>query len=544
LHGSVSIGGRSRLKSHDRATLSAAKQALLARRLRGERPGDGVAGAFVPQSMRIPRLARGEGVPLSHNQAHQLLRWWLAPRHRPFMMTTRWYFRGHLDREALQRALDEVLRRHESLRSGFAPVAGLGALRLALAPLMMALLRFKSLQKKISAVAASAGTSGWRLFRTWVIENAHVPIRFVDRSSPEPNAEASRLPPELVLPFDPARPPLVRAVLNKTAADEYMLLVVASHFVFDAWSERVLRHELTELYGTYSRGQAPALPEPPLQYRDFAAWERQQLTGERLERAIAHWHSQLPDFSPWTSPLSVADLLCHIRGEAQGAGSVGIDVDAALHARLRELCAGHGVSMYMLLFAALATLLHHQTRKERISVWVPFANRTCPELQNLIGWYSQVHLLTLRFAPAATFSDVLRQAREVVCGAIVHQSMPLGLMVARQRFEVPAEIEPTPQLMINMVEADGPVTGGAAALGAAAAGAVGALSAGFFRIDCILRPEGASIVARYPSNWLTVESMRQMLQELQWLLDAVSHAPQAPVAALDAAATRTAGVAP
>ena len=224
------------------------------------------------------RIPRERAMPLSFNQERYLLRRWFTKLQShtelPFQMTVRLRLRGTLNADALQRALNEIVRRHEVLRTGYSPIRGFWAIAVV-APLLMELLRLKAIQKKVGATVR-AGRSRWSLFRPRVMPAAPLPIRLVDVSRLDKAEQHQTLQhlEEIRDPFDLTRPPLIRAVLAKFSDDDHLLFLAVSHIAFDTGSEAILRREVALLYDSFSRGEPSRLPELPVQYADFAAWQR------------------------------------------------------------------------------------------------------------------------------------------------------------------------------------------------------------------------------------------------------------------------------
>jgi hypothetical protein len=328
----------------------------------------------------------------------------------------------------------------------------------------------------------------------------------------------------------------VRAVLWKAAGDDHVLDLIVSHLAFDAWSRDVFRDELTALYDAFAKGEPSPLAEPSVQYVDFAAWERRLYQGDYLRESIEYWNSRLPDFSIWRSPLNVADLSFHRRAAAP-TGRIGIadiSFDAAALDRMLALARRENVTMFMLMYAAFCVVLRRHVARTRITLWTGFANRTRPEIQSAIGWYATAHLLSLTIDGDPRFVDVLRQARDVVRGALAHQGMPLHFLAMKQGLDIPSGgFTPIPQAAIGLAEvaAGAPPSEGRGPtrlvdepIGGAGWGHDQWLQ---FNIRGFQRPDGLKIALDYPADWFDAKPIRGLLAEVQTLLHDVLTSPDA-----------------
>src|SRR6185295_11960049 len=187
--------------------------------------------------------------------------------------------------------------------------------------------------------------------------------------------------------------PVLRAGLVRLGETEHALLLTVHHIVYDGWSERVLFHELAALYTAARLGRPSPLPEPPLQYADFAAWQR-AWPKEVLERQLAYWRRQLAG-APMVLPLPL-DRPRPAVESFRGASRV-LHLPAAVAAELRKAARHEGTTLFMLLLAGFAALLARSTGEEDLLIGTPVADRTRPEIEGLIGFF--VNTLALRVRP-------------------------------------------------------------------------------------------------------------------------------------------------
>ena len=300
---------------------------------------------------------------------------------------------GPLDVAAWRRSLDAIRDRHEALRTVFRETDE-GALQLVeleagpgwLAPLV-----------DLAALAASLRT-----------------------------AEADRLArADAARPFDLERGPLVRALLLRLARAEHHALVAAHHLVWDGWSTRVFLAELQALYEAFVRDAASPLPELPVQYADYAVWQRQWLAGERLAAQLAFWRARLADETPLDLPTDFP------RPAAQSFRGALLPVafPPLLAAAVRKAARGQGCTVFMVLLAAFQAVLARYAGQETVSVGTPVAGRTRTATEQLIGLFVNTLVLRTDLSGDPTFAALLWRVRELALEAHVHQDLPFAKLV-------------------------------------------------------------------------------------------------------------------
>jgi hypothetical protein len=368
------------------ANLSPEQQALLA--LLAKRKG-----VAAPEPGSILRRQGTEVIPLSFSQQRL---WFLeqltpgTPFYNEPLLALR--FNGPLDRGALQRTLDEVVRRHEILRTTFPHVDG--------EP------------------------------RQVVAPHAPVPLHVVDLralAEPEREDELRRVAErEARYVFDLAAGPLLRCTLVRMREAEHVVLLEMHHIITDGWSNRVLLREVSELYGAFSAGRPSPLPELPIQYADFAIWQRQWLTGVVLERLLSYWKKQLGGRLPVLSLPT--DYLRPPVQTSNGAAQC-LVMPRELNDALKELSRREGVTLFMTLLAAFLTLLYRYSGQEEIVVGSPVANRNRSETERLVGFFVNTLALRADLSGNPRFRDLLARVREVTTSAYAHQEMPFEKLV-------------------------------------------------------------------------------------------------------------------
>jgi hypothetical protein len=212
----------------------------------------------------------------------------------------------------------------------------------------------------------------------------------------------------------------------RLSEEDQVLLVTMHHIVSDGWSMGVLVKEVAALYSAFSTGQAAALEELPIQYADYAVWQREWLVGEVLERQLSYWREQL------AGAAAVLELPSdHPRPAVQSfRGSYEpVLVGAELTARLKELSRREGVTLFMLLLGAWQVLLSRYAGADEIVVGTPIANRQRGEVEGLIGYFVNALALRTDLSGDPTFRELMGRVREVALGAYLHQDVPFEKLV-------------------------------------------------------------------------------------------------------------------
>lgn len=326
--------------------------------------------------------------------------------------------RGRLDLSALERSLEEILRRHDVLRTRFPVVDG----------------------RPVQLVSEP------RPFK--------LPVRDLGgllESMREP--ELARLASEeATRPFNLTEGPLLRGQVLRVSDDDNVLLLTVHHIVFDGWSSGVLFRELSTLYEGFSAGRPSPLTEPPIQYADYALWQKEWLQGELLQEELAYWKTQLAG-APAVLELPT-DKPRPARQSFHGALD-SISFPARLRADVKELSRREGVTLYMTLLAVFDVLLHRYTSREDIVVGAPVAGRNRVETEALIGFFVNTLVLRTNLSGDPTFRELLRRVREVTLGAFAHQDLPFERLVEELNPERDSSHNPLFQVAFVLQNAPG-----------------------------------------------------------------------------------------
>ena len=368
--------------SRDLAGLSLAERTELELRLLGDRAGTANAQA-------IPPRGPGSSAPLSFAQQRLWFLDQLYPGRSTYNIARRIRIGGALDLEALRRALDAIVARHETLRTRIVAIDGT--------------------PQQIVAPALS------------------IPLPVMDLALPDGETQAQRLAVEEVRrPFELTRGPLFRAALFRLGPDQHLLVLTVHHIISDAWSLAVLFRELGALYRAFTRGEPSPLPDLPIQYADYAAWQRRTLHGEALERELAYWRAQLEGLPPALELLTdrPRPQVQSTRGAKQSSF-----IPKPVSDGLKGLSRREGATLFTTLLAAFHTLLGRYTGQEDIVIGSPIAGRTQAETEGLVGFFVNTLALRLDRSGDPTFRELLHRAREVTLGAYAHQDLPFEKLV-------------------------------------------------------------------------------------------------------------------
>src|SRR5579864_4601686 len=315
---------------------------------------------------------------------------------------------GELDVEALKRSLDAIWARHEGLRSVFVVVEG--EPRVELLPVERGLpLEEHDLRGVVDADERLQGL---------MMEEAHAG-------------------------FDLARGPLIRAHLVRMQEEEHVLLLTQHHIVSDGWSIGILARELGTLYGAFSRGEENLLEPLGIQYPDYAAWQREWLSGERLQKQGEYWREALAE-----APVLLELPTDRPRPEQQSftGGCVPIRMDRDLTRRLRELSHGNGTTLYMTLLGAWAAVLSRLSGQGEVVIGTPVANRRRAETEGLIGFFVNTLALRNDVRGEPSVAEMLKRVRGVVVGGQEHQDVPFEQVV--EMVQPPRHLNHTPVFQV------------------------------------------------------------------------------------------------
>jgi amino acid adenylation domain-containing protein len=451
---------------------------------------------LIRQPRRFEKNAEGEEVavfPVSFAEQRLWMLDRLQPNSSAYNLSIGLRLQGELKINALERSIEEILRRHEVLRARFRlngdePEQCIGPLRPVALPITV----------------------------------------FSNSASPETSAREF-LRKESQRTFDLANGPLWRASLVHLANDDHVLLITVHHIAFDGWSAGVLLRELAAHYSAFATGSSARLPELDIQYPDFSVWQREYLSGERLEKQVSYWKRQLAG-----APGHIELPTDRPRPQMQTfrGSQMSLTIPPELSLKLKQLAHKNESTLFMMLLGAFSVLLARYSGQEDVVVGSPIAGRTHAETENLIGFFVNTIPLRASMASNPPFAQLLASVRNTTLDAYAHQDLPFEKLVEELKPErdlsrnpifqvmfalqnVPREMAELPRLKLSPFRAGNAVNSK-------------------FDLSLMAVENGDSIntVFEYNSDLFEAERIKRMQRHWLTLLEGIVANPDCPVAEL------------
>jgi amino acid adenylation domain-containing protein len=443
----------------------------------------------------IQAVPRGHDLPLSFAQQ----RLWFLDRLEPglaaYNLPAAIRLAGRFDAAAFSRSLSEVVRRHEPLRTTFA----------------------ERDDGPVQIVRPAGATVA-------------LPVVDLMGCAPSRSAAIARqlAGEEALRPFDLTAGPLLRSTLLRLERDEHVLLLNLHHIASDGWSMGILVRELATLYRAFAAGRPSPLAELPIQYADFAVWQRSWLRGEALATQLGYWRRAL-DGAPAT--LALATDRPRAAVQSYRGASQALQLPAALSAAVRELCRRQVSTLAIGLLAAFKLLLARHSGQSDLVVGTPIANRRLVETEDLIGFFANTLVLRTTLAAGARFSDLMRQVRETVFAAHAHQDLPFEKLVEELAPHRDMSQDPLFQVMF-VAQTDAPQPPALPGLALVPL----AIPDQTAKFDLMLQVGGEeerlSLALAYRTDLFEAHTASRLLRQLQQVLEAVTADPELPVEAV------------
>jgi condensation domain-containing protein len=473
--------------------LSPAKRALLL--IRTRKALANAESGLAHEHQVIPRLPDRDLYLLSYAQQRMWFVEQLEPGNSTYNNPVAVHLKGPLDLDALNRTLNEIVRRHETLRTNFVSIEG----------------------------------------RPYQIVSRPQPLSLKEEdlchcSEAERNAETLRvMQEEAKRPFDLTKDRLLRGSLLKLADDECILLLTMHHIISDAWSKGVLIREVSLLYTAFSGGSESPLEELPIQYRDFAQWQQKWLEEDFYERQLDYWRRQLAGAQPL---LPLRTDYPHPVNQGFAGHSLPLSIPAQLSRELRRLSRQHGATLFMTLMSAFNVLLHHYTHCDELIVGTDVANRSVSEVEGLIGLFVNQVVLRTDMLGDLTFDGLLAGNREQSLNAFANQHVPFDRVIEALKVQRNLSHHVLFQVMFGLQNAPMPEL------------SLPGVTLRILTIDNNTSPFDLSLYVmdtkpeltgslRFKTGLFRRDTISRMLEQFQMILSAIVNNPQVKLSELD-----------
>jgi amino acid adenylation domain-containing protein len=429
--------------------------------------------------------------PVSFSQQRLWFLNQLEPESVAYNVASAFRLTGRLNLVAFQQALNEIVRRHESLRTTFPSVDG----------------------KPVQEISA----------HQQLAVNV-VDLRSMSQAEREPRAR-TLTQEEAQRPFDLTRGPLFRTTLLRMADEDHILLLTKQHIISDGWSMGVLCRELSALYNAYNAQEPSPLPPLPIQYADYAVWQQEWLRGEVLERQLAYWKAQLAGAAELLELPTDYARPSHqsYRGQVEE-----IAISKSLLAGLQQLSQQAGVTLFMTLLTAFQILLFRYSGQDDIIVGSPIANRTRAEVEGLIGFFVNTLALRTNLSGNPTFRELLGRVRRVCLEAYAHQDLPFEKLAEEIQPVRTLSYHPLFQVMF-ILQNTPPASLELSGLSASRFIIDNETSAFDMMLSLTQQPEGLRGWLKYSTDLFTTPTAQRFLAHLQTLLSAAVTRPDAHI---------------
>jgi acyl carrier protein len=455
------------------------------------------ADARAEQGFPVPVLrpvSRDRDLPLSFAQQRLWFASQLLSGHSLYSLPAALRLKGRLSSSALEQSLSEIVRRHEVLRTNFATIDG-----------------------QPTQVIVS--------WQPWTLETTDL------TSWPEAEREMKAqclAEAEARKHFDLAHGPLMRASLLRLDEEDHVLLFTMHHIISDGWSMGVLIKEVAALYDAFSRNLPSPLAELPIQYADFAVWQREWLQGEVLEAQLSYWTERLGGHLP---VLELPTDRPRPSAQSFRAARQSLKIEKGVAESLKALSRREGVTLFMTLLAAFQVLLYRYTGQEDIVIGTDIANRNRHEVEGLIGFFVNQLVLRTDLSGDPGFRELLTRVREVALGAYVNQDLPFEKLV--QVLQPERELNRSPLFQTKFILQNAPEK--ALELPGLTLDSL-ELDFGTTPFDLVfaMRDEGEDLsgIMTYSADLFDSETIAQMIQHFQKLLESIALQPDMRLSSL------------
>jgi amino acid adenylation domain-containing protein len=441
-------------------------------------------------------VPRGNSLPASFGQRALWFHEQLDPESRAYNLVSAYRLSGGLDVKALEQSINQIIDRHEVLRTVFEAVDG------------------QPMQKILPAMA---------------IELPVVDLTYA-RSDSTQESELRRIASDVAgQSYDLAQGPLLRTTLLQLADDEHVLLLAIHHVVFDGWSIGIFVRELSQIYNSLKSAKYCQLSKLHIQYADFAVWQRSRLDGRNLETTLSYWKSQLDKLPTLILPIKRFQPLIDTASSAREE----FELSKRLTEELLSLSHRTGTTLFMVLLAAYNVALSRFTGQTDIAVGTPIAGRSHPAVEGLIGFFLNMLVLRTDASGNPTFCQLLERIRQVCIDAFAHQDVPFGRLVEELRptrdltnnplVQVTFTLQNTPRQSLDL-------TGITARELDISAGVARSFDLHLFMVEEV---SGLRGYVSYNSNLFATDTISRVIGHLKIILEAVVANPEQRISQID-----------
>lgn len=472
------------------ANLSPEQIALLVKRFK-EKNGSNSPARSIPQRPKLDQI------PLSFAQQRLWFIDQLDPNSSAYIMPLAFRFNGYLDVAALELAVSEIIRRHDVLRTTFKVVDG----------------------QPVQIINPA--------------QRQTIPIIDLSELTTDTRATVARelAAQEARRPFNLRADPMFRALLIRLNEEEHVLMFTLHHIACDGWSLGILHREIGVLYRGYSEGEASPLAELPLQYADFAHWQRNWLHSKDLTQQLAYWKQQLTGVAPLELPTDrPRPPVLSYRGAVET-----VLLEPSLVESLRELARRQGVTLFMVLLAGFKVLLTRYTGQQDISVGTPIAGRNWTEIEGLIGFFVNALVMRTEVRGDESFEEVLRRVREVALDGYARQDVPFEKLVEEIQPERDASRQPLCQVIFALnADTDRAAAKGSSSQGMALSEFDYDYTTTRYDWELFISDVGNGFLGRliYNTDLFEATTIRRMLSHFKHLLGSIVSNPKQSVSTL------------
>ena len=450
--------------------------------------------ARTPATQAIAKRKQENNCPLSFAQERLWFLDQLEPGNPFYNVATALRLKGELSVRALEFSISEIIKRHEVLRTTIPVMNG----------------------EPVQAISPAT------LFKLPLID-----LRALDQAARE--IEARRLAiEEEQTPFDLVKGPLLRAQLLLLDANDHVLLFTLHHIVTDGWSTTLFMKEVAALYQAHLDGLPSPLPELPIQYADYAVWQRDKSQLEALDLQVAYWKKQLGGKLPVLDlPSDRSRPPLQTYAGATHAFSLSLSLSNAIKALGQQ----ESATPFMTLLAAFNVLLHRYTMQPEIIVGTPIAGRHLPQLESLIGFFANTLVLRTSLSGGPTFREILRRTREVALGAYANQDVPFEKIVEVLQPERDLSRSPLFQVMFGMQNIS--ITGfELSGLTLSVPGVEGSTAKFDLSLDMWEEQEGLKGLLEYNTDLFDATTVAQLAIHFELLLESIAENPDRSISDL------------